>query len=298
VPGLVAVGAVCSLAHFEHPMPKRSHSSGDGSASKRRKTADAVETYMKGVDRAVARYGASAVGKYYSPRPYKAELKYFDVSLGKTSGQTLDWNGNILPAIKYMSADGSTTAAYTDGALIPSAVGNGYGQVVGNKYIIRKLKVRGIVIPDPQTATTSCGVPVTCRIMLVQDTQPNGAQISAASFMTDWGFSYDNVNGYMSISSGAGGRIRILGDKTMILDPAVAVNNASATTVSNTWNGRTFSFTKVWKKGLPVLIKSGGSTPAVSQLSDMNIFLVYCVTQGNAATTVQITCCSRCSYYD
>ena len=280
-------------------MPKRSHSSGDGSASKRRKTADAVETYMKGVDRAVARYGASAVGKYYSPRPYKAELKYFDTNLRKTSGWTADWSNNIVPCVSYMSADGTTVGAYTDGALIPSAVGNGYGQVIGNKYVIRKLKVRGIVIPDPQTtvAVGPAGA-VTCRIMLVQDTQPNGAQIAASSFMTDWGFAYDNINGYMSISSGAGGRIRILGDKTMILDPAAAVNNASATTVSNAWNGKTFSFTKVWKKGLPVLIKSGGSTPAVSQLSDMNIFLVFALTQGGASTTVNIYACSRCSYCD
>ena len=95
-----------------------------------------------------------------------------------------------------MSADGTTVGAYTDGALIPSAVGNGYGQVIGNKYVIRKLKVRGIVIPDPQTtvAVGPAGA-VTCRIMLVQDTQPNGAQIAASSFMTDWGFAYDNING-------------------------------------------------------------------------------------------------------
>ena len=253
---------------------------------------------MKGVDRAVARYGASAVGKYYTPRQYKPELKYFDCSFAKACSDSTDWSDNIMPMANYMSSDGSTVSVYTGGAIIPSAVGNGYGQVVGNKYVIRKLKVRGVMQPEAMSAqTVSPAGSFQVRLMLVQDTQPNGAQIQASAFMTDWGSSEHVCSGYMSISSGAGGRIRILADKYVVLEPAVATNNTTTGSVSGSWNSKTFTMSKTWKKGLPVVIKSGGSTPAVAQLSDMNIFLVYAVRSVNSVN-VRIIGCTRCSYYD
>jgi len=262
--------------------------------------ANAEERAMKRIDRAVKRYGPSAVAKYYSgPSTFRPETKYFDCSFLVTRSNTVSWSNAYLAMTSYMNADGSTVSAYTDAAIIPSAIGNGYGQVVGNKYVIKKLKVRGTVFRDQIDTQSTVEGPTLYRIMLVQDTQPNGAQVDPATFLTDWGTSPEVINSFQSISSGSGGRIRILADRFIVVNPTAAVNNAAATTVSYATEKKQFSFSKTWKKGLKVVIKSGASTPAVASLSDCNIFLVCVASATDAATNVcTITGSTRCSYVD
>lgn len=281
-------------------MPKRMRGVGDTGASKRRKTGDAVENYMKGVDRAVARYGAAAVAKYYSPvSSFRPEVKYFDCAFAVTTSSQSAWTNLYVPMTSYMNADGSTVSAYTAAAIIPSAIGNGYGQVIGNKYMIKKIKVRGTVRRLTSTLQTATHSPLRWRVMLVMDTQPNGAQVDPATFMTDWGAGSDCLNSFQSISSGSGGRIRILGDRFITCMPTAAANNAAATTVSLSNEAKQFGFTKTWKKGLKVNIKSGASTPAVASLSDVNIFLVAFPYAEDAATNqCVIEGSTRCSYVD
>jgi len=65
------------------------------------------------------------------------------------------------------------------------------------------------------------------------------------------------------------------------------------------YDKKPFSFSKTWKKGLKVVVKSGSATPTVASLSDMNIFMVahaYGFTSDTA--DIQIVGCSRCAYVD
>jgi len=249
--------------------------------------AAAEERAMKRIDRAVKRYGPSAVAKYYSASPrsgFKPEAKYFDTMMNTNIPVTDDWTNDYVACTSYVQSDGSTVGAYTDAALIPSAIGNGYGQIIGNKYLIKKLKVRGMVSIDALASVTGLDGAM-CRVMLVQDTQPNGAQISPSSFLTDWGTSVECLNSFQSIAAGSGGRIRILGDKFISLDPVTI-----GSTTSN-FMRKQFSFTKTWKKGLKVVVKSGSATPTVASLSDCNIFLLC---HGTAVANCIFA--SRCYY--
>lgn len=237
----------------------------------------------RGVKRARndARPGAAkkarrAVSTYNSPTRvsrFAGESKYFDTYFSQTVDTAADWATCGVACTSYLNADGSTISPYTDQALIPSATGSGYGQVVGNKYILKKLKVRGEVLstasPDQADAVSAN----TVRLMLVQDTQPNGGQATIGTMLTDWGTAGQNQFSFQAISSGGGGRFKILADKIFQLQPRM-MGTDGANTNSCINESRIFRFTKTWKKGLKVVIKSGGSTPAVAQLSDNNIFLV------------------------
>jgi len=258
------------------------------------------ERSMKRIDRAVKRYGATAVAKYYSPPAvsrlsrFAGETKYFDTYFTQTVDTAADWGSCGVSCSSYMNADGSTVSAYTDQALIPSATGSGNGQVVGSKYIIKKLKVRGEVLSQVSSDSADALPATTVRLMLVQDTQPNGGQALISTMLTDWGTAGQNQFSYQAISSGGGGRFKILYDKIFHLSPAMMGTDGTNTN-TQIQNSRIFQITKSWKKGLKTVIKNGASTPAVAQLSDNNIFLVAhssglapCIIRGNA----------RCCYVD
>lgn len=260
---------------------------------KRAREAVAVERAMKRIDRGVARYGASAMAKYYvSPRRTMLETKYFDTLFGVTVNSSADWNTTAVAMTSYMSSDGSTVAAYTDAALIPSAVGSGYGQVVGNKYNIKKLRIRGELIPAVRSDSADVAPAGTVRVLLVEDTQPNGAQATGAQLLTDWGTANQCQYSFQAIAAGMGGRFRVLYDRTHIFQPANASTDGASTT-SNVNSGKLISITKVFKKPRRVLIKGGSATPTVASLGDCNIFLLA----HNAGTaTVSFNGNSRCYY--
>lgn len=205
---------------------------------------------------------------------FAPETKYFDTFYSATVDSAGDFATSAVPMTSYMNADGSTVSAYTDCALIPSAIGSGYGQVIGNKYILKSLRVRGELFPSATTGSTAVGTPCNVRLMLIQDTQPNGTQAQPSLLLTDWGSASQINFSFQSVSSGMGGRFRVLYDKTVELNPTASVNNAAGTTVSTIVAGRTFNISKSWKKGLKVIVKSGASTPAIASLGDCNIFLV------------------------
>lgn len=221
-------------------------------------------------------------------RKMMPETKYFDTFFSQSVDASADWATTVVAMTSYMNADGSTVSAYTDGALIPSAIGSGYGQVVGNKYVLKKLKCRGEVVPAVVSDAADMTSPTTVRVVLVQDTQPNGAQATGNQLFTDWGSNSQCNYSYQSISSGNGGRFRVLYDRIYQLQPAVAgTDGANTNSVMN--NAVKFSFVKTWKNGLKTVIKSGASTPAVASLSDNNIYLLAhagggatCTIRGNA----------------
>lgn len=242
----------------------------------------------------VARVG-SARGPRFGRSNLQTETKYFDTSFSQTLASAADWTGTEVPCTNYVQSDGTTVGAYTDSALIPSAVGPGYGQVVGSKYNLKKVRVRGALIPSPAVDQADVSYPLTARVVLVLDTQPNGAQAQGEEVFTDMGTATQCVFSFLAMGAGGNGRFRILKDETIILNPAVAGTDGTNTnSVCN--EGTLFSMEYAPKKPLSVRIKASASTPAVSVLSDSNIFLLAKVS--NASPAVTITGCARAYYVD
>lgn len=226
------------------------------------------------------------------------ETKYFDCGFNAdvtTAGAT--WADTEVPMDNYVNSSG-VAAAYTDSALIPSAVGSGYGQVNGNRYKLKKIRVRGQVSKVNTAGVTVAASPNFYRIMLVMDTQPNGAQAQGETVIADFGAAAENLYAFKNTSS-ASGRFRVLKDQMGKLEVTASANNASATTVSSAFAVDQFSFQ--YKPKVPILVNiaSGNATPTVAGLESCNIFLLAAgVDEGGNAIALTVVGCSRAYYCD
>lgn len=224
------------------------------------------------------------------------ETKYFDTTYTWSIASSADWTGTEVPMTSYIQSDGTTVGAYTDSALIPSAIGAGYGQVNGNKYFLKHLRVKGEVQPQIGADQADMPLPLTCRILLVHDTQPNGAQAQGEDVLTDLGSAAQCNYSFLAMGAGSGGRFRILKDKLVRLQPAAAGTDGASTN-SVIRSGSTFQFSYRPKKPIQVVLKASSSTPTVASLSNNNIFMLAHVSLGTGGTASLIGA-SRCYYQD
>lgn len=259
-----------------------------GSRYKRARSGDAAKSPSKKRRtnaRAVTRRAAST---------FPVEVKYFDTAFSASVASTADWAAANVAMTSVVGGDGAL-AGYTDCGLIPSAVGTGYGQIIGNKYIARALRVRGELSCTPLNGQTVVVNPPSVRVVLVHDTQPNGAQELGPNVFLDMGTASINNYSFQQMGAGMPGRFKILGTKEYFFRDCSVVNDAAGVSSSITLAKVPFSFVKQWKRGLKTCIKAGGTTPAIAQLIDNNIFLLAHATPGY---TVTIQGCGRCYYVD
>jgi len=223
------------------------------------------------------------------------ETKYFDTSFSATIASAADWTGTEIPCSNYIQNDGTTVGAYTDSALIPSAVGAGYGQVTGSKYYLKKIRVRGDVQPGAVSDQADMLGGRSVRIVLVHDTQPNGAQAQGEDIFTDLGNAAQCNYSFLAMGAGAGGRFRILADEIVHIQPATAGTDGSNTN-SLAWTTASFSFAYKPNKPIQVMLKANSSTPNVASLSNNNIFLLAHTSSTSPPVTLQGA--ARCYYCD
>lgn len=234
-----------------------------------------------------------AVSGVYTARRSTGETKYFDTSFSQTVAVAADWTGTEVPCTNYIQSDGTTLGAYTDSALIPSAIGAGFGQANGSKYVIKKVRVRGEVVGTVASDQADVPIPNTVRICLIQDTRPNGSQAQGEDVFADMGSAGQNNFNFLAMGAGNGSRFRILADEWVTLQPAVAGTDG-ANTNSTVRTGALFSFMWKPKKPVEVFLKANSSTPTVASLSSCNVFLLAHA----ASSTVALNGCARCYYVD
>jgi len=255
---------------------KRSYGNGGGQPAKRvmrRAPAGTYPTYKR----------ASAM-PYARSSGVPPETKYFDTSFSQTIASAADWTGTEVPCTNYIQSDGTTVGAYTDSALIPSAIGAGYGQINGNKYFLRKLRVRGCVTNTVAADQADVSTPQIVRVTLIEDTQPQGAQAQGENVFTDMGGFTQVGFSFLAMAAGSGGRFRIVKDKIVVLQPAVAgTDGASTNSISQT--GMLFKFNCNFKKPRQVQLKANSATPTIASLSNLNYFLLA---HSSSATPVQV----------
>jgi len=223
------------------------------------------------------------------------ETKYFDCSFSQVIASGADWTGTEVPCTNYIQSDGTTVGAYTDSALIPSAIGAGYGQVSGNQLYLKKLRVRGLLIPSVTSDSADVIAPASVRVALVLDLQPGGSQAQGEQVFSDMGGGNQCNFSFLAMGAGTGGRFRILKDKVFVLQPGSAGTDGASTN-SVTRYGAQFSFSVNWRKALRVILKANSSTPTVASLANCNIFLL--AHAGLDVGTVSINGVSRCYYTD
>lgn len=271
----------------------RDDGSGDRASAAKKKAPSSVGLISVGALRALQR--AQAQPAVMRKSVMAAETKYFDTSFAFTVAGAADWTGTEVACSNYIQSDGTTVGAYTDCALIPSAIGAGYGQVSGNKYLIKQIRVRGEFSPAGLSDQADVGGPRFCRVVLVHDTQPNGAQAQGEDVFTDMGSAAQCNYSFLAMAGGAGGRFRILADETVMLETGLAGTDG-ANTNSVSWNGKFFSFYYRPKKPIQVFLKANSSTPTVASLSDANIFML--AHMNNTSPVVTLNGCARCYYID
>jgi len=225
------------------------------------------------------------------------EGKYFDVGFSHTwTGGNDAWTGTEIPCDDYITSAGAT-AAYTDSCLIPTAQGSGYGQIQGQRYSLKKIRVRGMIWAAGVSDQADIGAPTQARLILVMDTQPNGAQAQGEDIMQ--GFTGNpgmNVASFLRTATTTG-RFRILKDEFFLLDVSAAGTDAANTT-SQGFKGATVSMQ--WEPKTPHLVQvaNGNATPTVAGCVSHNIFLLGYATRNTAAVSCLFTGAARAYYAD
>lgn len=242
-----------------------------------------------------ARTGPYSEGGFYAPGASRwgPETKYFDTSFTMTAGSGQTWADTEMPCIKYIAGDGTTTSDYTASALIPSAQGTGYGQVIGNKYQLRKIRLKGHIFPVVATDQADVAANAFTRIVLVLDTQPNGTQAQGEDIFNDMGSAAASNYSFLAMGKGAGGRYQILKDKIYRNEPASAGTDG-ANTNSTVRSGNHWKINYNFRDPYTVQLKVGAATPAVAQLQNCNIFLLC----HSTSSTITVTGVGRAYYSD
>lgn len=224
----------------------------------------------------------------YAAATNAKETKYFDTGIAASVAWAgTDWSNSEVPCLTYVNSSGAS-ASYTDSALIPSANGSAYGQVDGNKYDLKALRIRGSISVGIDNDTFAANEAYEVRLLLVEDSQPNGAQAQGEDILQDIGGSVSNFHSFLRIPNGLG-RFRILKDKKFVLQP-VTMGVLDATPTANTQAFQTKHFKMSVKPNCQVTIKSGNATPTVAGLINKNYFLLAaCVDRSSTATGVAVT---------
>lgn len=229
------------------------------------------------------------------------ETKYYDVSGSDTpTNNANSWADTEVIALSYINSSGNGASATAGNCcLIPTVIGTGYGQVQGNRYNIKTLRVRGSLQPANGATGSVALSAYKVRLLLVMDTMPNGVQAQGEEVMQDMGDADRNVHSFANMANFAG-RFRILKDKKYIFQPQVLANNA-ATSGNLTQGWQAINYKLQWKPVVPfpVTIKSGTSTPNVAATVNCNIFLLQLATiDGTIVGQVLNSLVSRTYYTD
>lgn len=220
-----------------------------------------------------------------------AETKYFDTGFNHSPVTTSGtWTGTEVPCDNYVNSSG-TAAAYTDSCLIPTAIGSAYGEVNGNRFKMKKIRVRGLVAPIGESDEADIPTVRTSRLMLVMDTQPNGAQAQGEDVMQDVGANETQWS-FKRIADSSG-RFRILKDEFFTHQVSgVGTDGANTNTIG--FEAKPFSFQYTPNVPITVNVKSGSSVPTIASAITCNIFMLL----SSNGISVQVKGSSRCYYCD
>lgn len=219
------------------------------------------------------------------------EVKCFDTTGVYSVATTADWTGSEVTCTSYVQSDGTTIGAYTASALGPSANGPGYGECLGGKYRIMKIRIRGYYFPTALAAQSSVQTGAVCRLALVMDEQAGGAQLQGEQVFTDLG-AVDACTLSYQQQGQVTAKFRVLKDKRMVSNVAAAATDG-ANTIASGFQRIAWEIFYSPKAPLIVNVLTSGATPAIAQIKDNNLFLL-----ARSTLAGSIVFASRCYYTD
>lgn len=183
------------------------------------------------------------------------ERKYFDAPVGFNVVSTTDWTGS---------------ESGTDMPQIPQ--GDDTFNRNGRKVQIQRVAFQGSLFTTPVTAQTALAAPLSVRVLLVQNKQPNGGtSTTGQSVMGANGAAAANAAQALHMFQGVQGfgRFKIVDDVTLDMNVTAAVNNNGATTVSA--SAQQISFKLNYRPKKPITMEFAGSATAIPNTNSFNI---------------------------
>lgn len=148
------------------------------------------------------------------------------------------------------------------------AQGNTESQRVGRVYNITSVHLRETVdVAAQKTAGAATGT-TTVRVVIVHDTQTNGAELAATSVM-DGGQTPDHLS-FRNLQFTK--RFRILMDKTITIRPVGLASEGAANTFGSGNNQIVWKFNRTFKK--PIKVTCSGTSAAVASITDNSIHVI------------------------
>jgi len=197
---------------------------------------------------------------------FEHEVRVFDCRGAGTIGGT-SWAA--LGCDAYIPYTSGAPAAFSDACLIPSARGDGYGEVIGSSYSLLGVDVRVWM----QTSGYNTPVEdILFRMCLMEDVAPNLGIPMANYGFQDWSYANSTLQSFPAWGAVTNARYGILDDKMKLFPAGGWVSTDGNYGVNK---GCIFDLCKRWPGGRRVHTKPGAAhgTPAIAKLSDYNVFL-------------------------
>mgnify|MGYP000338539458 FL=1 len=249
-----------------------------------------------------------------------SELKQFDLQFDATVEGNGAWASTLVP-MQYLSDGGGDREGYTDGCLIPTMIGNEYGQIKGQRYYLSGIHIRFTAHVNSLANETIVDQACKIRAVLIMDTQPQGTQVSEGNCFETFGPGEDNFMAFRNTAK-RGKRFRFLMEEVKILQPtvtatedsngstsgmhtgdapSVTVSESTSTDYEHSIGYETAVFDFDWKTKREILVSVsavGNSSHSVEHVESHNIFLcVMCMRDDEVIETFLKGCC-RTYYYD
>lgn len=188
------------------------------------------------------------------------EKKFKDVNLGQTA-TTQVWAGGEI--------DPSATTCFTTIAQGDTGITRD-----GRQAVIEAIYLHGQVVFGITETSIAPLSDQTCRVVMVLDTQTNGAQLNAEDVFTTIGAGSD-VNSFRQLDFQK--RFKVLHDKTFTLDLHCTSEGSNAFSSGN--RIKNFRMAYRWPKGL--VVNYTGTTDAISTVQDNSVHLICTSTNAN-----------------
>ncbi len=179
--------------------------------------------------------------------------------------------------VDYFVNDDAFTTGWAGGemedgtALSISAVaqGDGESQRDGRTYNITSVHVNGLVQKAATESQTAPIDEVVARVVMVLDTQTNGAQLNAEDVINAVAAGEDWL-GFRNLQNT--GRFRVLKDKVFTLRASNATNEGAANLFSSGALNLPFKFNVKFKT--PIKVRCTGTTAAIASIADNSIHII------------------------
>jgi len=269
-------------------MPKRDASPRRSSTSKKQKTVNRrLINYQKSAKtrkgyQSVARpRGAAVVG----------EMKYFDaVSEVAIVATTTTWPAGTMSDPTTTINLGSAAVANPLCLMAPT-VGSGLNQRVGREVKVMKIKIHGQINIPAQSFQSGGDTSAVIRLLLVQDTQTNSAQMTGAQLFNDASSALTTLQSFQNPNNF--GRFKVLRDKMMTFSNINVAGSPTTGDLVQSGMAQKFKLNYVFPGGVSVRFNNtNGGT--VADIID-NSFHIVCAAQ-NITMNPQLYYYSRVCY--